>query len=101
MGLHTPLQHSSAAVQAEPSALQAMSRGSGVEIAARLCSVRNAVTMRCEAAVCSSSHAVAGKVALPIKSAKDISRTACIHMITSLKPLELSTNQTIPGRVGR
>jgi hypothetical protein len=40
--------------------------------------------MRCEAAVCSSSHALADKVALPIKTAKNIGRTACVCMIISL-----------------
>jgi hypothetical protein len=85
MGLHAPLQHSASAAQAEPSALQATSCGSGVEVAARPCSVKNAVTVRCEAAFCSSSHAVAGKAAMPIKSAKEnIGGTKCIRMITSL-----------------
>jgi hypothetical protein len=84
MGLHAPLQHSASAAQAEPSALQATSCGSGVEVAARPCSVKNAVTVRCEAAFCSSSHAVAGKAAMPIKSAKEnIGGTKCIRMITS------------------
>jgi hypothetical protein len=77
MGLHAPLQHSASAAQAEPSALQATSCGSGVEVAARPCSVKNAVTVRCEA--------VAGKAAMPIKSAKEnIGGTKCIRMITSL-----------------
>ena len=54
-----------------------------MEAAARPCSVKNAVTVRCEAAFCSSSHAVAGKAAMPIKSAKEnIGGTECIRMIT-------------------
>ena len=86
MGLHAPLQHSASAAQAEPSALQATSCGSGVEVAARPCSVKNAVTVRCEAAFCSSSHAVTGDAAMPIKSAKDnISETACMRMITPFR----------------
>jgi hypothetical protein len=64
MGLRTPMQHSASAAQDEPSALQATSCGSGVEATARPCSVKKAVTVRCEAAFCSSSHAAAGKVAI-------------------------------------
>ena len=86
MGLHAPLQHSASAAQAEPSALQATSCGSGVEVAARPCSVKKAVTVRCEAAFCSSSHAVTGEAAMPIKSAKDnIGGTACMRMITPFR----------------
>jgi hypothetical protein len=86
MGLHAPLQHSASAAQAEPSALQATSCcGSGVEVA-RPCSVKKAVTVRCEAALCSSSHAVTGEAAMPIKSAKDnIDGTACMRMITPFR----------------
>ena len=83
IGLHAPLQHSASAAQAEPSALQATSRGSGVDVAA-LGSVKKAVTVRCEAAFCSCSHAAAGKAATPTKSAKNIDETARIRMITSL-----------------
>jgi hypothetical protein len=86
MGLHAPLQHSASAAQAEPSALQATSCGSGVEVAARPRSVKKAVTARCEAASCSSSHAVTGEAAMPIKSAKDnIDGTVCMRMITPFR----------------
>jgi hypothetical protein len=84
IGLHAPLQHSASAAQAEPSALQATGRGS-VDAVARPCWVKKAVTVRCEAAFCSSSHAAAGKTAMPTKSAKSIGKTACIRMITSIR----------------
>jgi hypothetical protein len=52
-----------------------------VEVAARPCSVKKAVTVRYEA-FCSSSHAATGEAAIPIKSAKDnIAGTVCMRMI--------------------
>ena len=44
--------------------------------------VKKAVTVRCEAAFCSSSYAAAGKIVMPTKSAKNIGKTACIRMVT-------------------
>jgi hypothetical protein len=82
IGLHTPLQHSASSAQAEPSALQAMSRGSGVGMAARLCSVKNAITVRCEA-VFSRSHAAPGKATMPVKIVTSIGRIADMRMTIS------------------
>jgi hypothetical protein len=84
IGLHAPLQHSVSAAQAEPSALQATGRGS-VDAVAPAGRVKKAVTVRCESAFCSSSHAAAGKTAMPTKSAKNIGKTACVRMIASLR----------------
>jgi hypothetical protein len=84
MGLHAPLQHSASAAQAAPLALQATSCRSGEDAFARPCSAKNAITLGCEAAACSSSHAAAGNVAMPIKIAKNVAINAEIRMIISL-----------------
>jgi len=95
IGLHAPLQHSASAAQADPSALQATGRGS-VDAVARLRWVKKAVTVRCEAAFCSSSHAAAGKTAMPTKSAKNIGKTVRPHDHLPLDTGFADENYTIP-----
>jgi len=86
IGLHAPLQQSESAVQVAPFGLQAASCQTGVDLVAAPCAGKKALTVLCgDSSASSRSHAAAGKVATPTKSAKKIGEITRALMITSLE----------------